>query len=310
MSVHTTATRIVRRLVSPNGARWGVVAMIFGLVATSFGSVASAQPVAQATPTSSAACVRPPQGIVISMSTPNPGDVLSTGANVVVSGIAYDTAASSDPGIDRVSVYFGDRDAGGQFWGNALLGQPNASAGSGPLANAGFTLRSPTLPSGSGSRDIFVYAHSAISNKDAAASVPVYLGAAPTPVRGQVPTPVLPPPPACTPVPTLAPTSTAVPPAALAPTTLPAPAAATPASLPPIVPPALPAAPTAAPAVIAQPAPATAPAVAPSTATTAPRGGGIPAGLGLAALGLGSLIVGGGFIARRRERQERAARRD
>lgn len=307
MNFHNSATRIVRRLLSRSGTSWGVVAIICGLVATSISGVASAEPAAQAAPTTTTTCVSPPQGIVISIATPNPGDVLASNSNVVVSGVAYDTAATADPGIDRVSVYFGDRDAGGLFWGNALLGQPNPLAGSGPLANAGFTLRSPTLPAGSGSRDIFFYAHSAISNKEASTSVPVYLGAAPTPVRGQVPTPVLPPPPACTPVPTPTPTNTPVP---AAPAIPPAPTLAPTVSLPPIVPPALPAAPTTAPAVIAQPVPTTAPAVAPSTATTAPRGGGIPAGLGLAVLGVGGLIIGGGFLARRRERGERATRRD
>lgn len=312
MRAHDTTMRVSLRLAARRQLSRGIAAMVLALAATGAGSVASAAPAPQsaATPTatSTTTCVTPSQGIAVLISAPNPGDVITPGLNVTVSGIAYDTGATTDPGIDRVSVYFGDRDAGGLFWGTAALGQPNPLASSGPQSTAGFSLRSPTIPSGSGGRDIFVYAHSSITGKEGIASVPVFLGAAPTPARGGVPTPVLQPtaaPAICTPVPAASPTptSTSTPvPAAAAPTTPPTPTSrptvAAPVVAPPIPQPVATSAPVAAPAA----APA---AVAPTTATTAPRGGGLPIGVGLALLGVGGLIVGGGYLARRREQRPR-----
>src|SRR5204862_7296490 len=113
----------------------------------------------------------------------------------------------SGEGISSVTIYLGSRDAGGLALGTASLGQPNPGAATGsPLATAGFTLRTPALPAGSGARSVFVYAKSLIDNSEGTLEVPVFLNAAPTPVRGQVPTAVLPPPPVCTPTP--APTNT------------------------------------------------------------------------------------------------------
>jgi hypothetical protein len=292
--------------------------MIVGLLTALLSTAAFAEPAAQAvpsaTPTASAAasCVTPPaaQGVVLIVENPNPGDVLIPGSNVVIQGIAYDPTAASGIGVDRVSGYLGDRDTGGIFWGNAALGLPNPLANSGQFATAGFSLRSPTIPAGSGGRTIFIYAHSSVTNREAIASVPVFLGAAPTPVKGQVPTPVLTPLPACTPTPTAVPTATSTPTPfptfapipALPATAVPvAPAPAAPATAPAVPPPAVAAPAPAAPA--AQPA-----AVAPATATTAPRGGGIPAELGLLLLGLGTVVVGGGYALRRRERRGSAPR--
>jgi hypothetical protein len=277
------------------------------------GAVASAEPAQQAAPTATPAatavpCVSARQGIQIVLQNPQPGDTLVSGSSVVMSGIAYDPASTSGPGIASVRIYLGDRTAGGLSLGTATLGQPNPQASPGSqFATAGFTLRSSTLPAGSGGRSIFVYAQSALSPAEGVLEVPVFLNAAPTPVRGQVPTPVLPPPPACTPTPLPVPTATptsvpaaivAPPPAAAAPPTptpfptlaLPAPGAlAAPA----------PAAPPAAPKPQAAPAPATAPA----TVTTAPGGGGIPSELGLAVIAAGTLVLGGGWALRRRERR-------
>jgi hypothetical protein len=278
------------------------------ILVVSSGSVVSADPADQAaTAVPTPTCVVPPSGIIINVSNPNPGASLNPGGNVVITGTAYDQASTSGAGISSVTANLGSRDAGGIFLGNATLGQ--ASGGAGPAANSGFTLRSTTLPSGSGSRSIFVYAQSSISNQTASVEIPVFLGPAPTAVKGQVPTAVLPPPPACTPTPTPAPTNTPTPTAVVAP--------ATPAAT---APPVAPAAPTLAPTIalptlapLPTPAVAEAPApgqpavaspvsaVAPSTATTAPRGGGIPAELGLPLLALGAIVFGGGYALRRRK---------
>jgi hypothetical protein len=223
-----------------------------------------------------------------------------------MNGIAYDTTATSGSGISQVSLYLGSRDAGGTALGNATLGQPNPQVPAGSqFANAGFTLRSPTLPSGSGGRSIFVYARSSVSSQEGVLEVPVYLNTAPTPVRNQIATPVLPTPAPCTPTPTAtatsAPTSTPVP---AAPTTPPqptapaVPATATPLTvaspLPTLAPPVAPVPPVASPVAVTTPVPA--------TAQTAPRGGGIPAELGLIVLAAGSAIVGGAMALRRRGR--------
>jgi hypothetical protein len=305
---------VVGSLRSPRISAWGIRALLVGLLSALLCTAASAEPAAQAVPsampTASAAvaCVTlPTQGVVLIVASPNPGDVLMPGSNVVIQGVAYDTAATSGVGVDRVSVYLGDRDTGGIFWGNAALGLPNPVANSGQFATAGFSLRSPTIPAGSGGRTIFVYARSSVTNREAIVSVPVFLGAAPTPVRGQVPTPVLTPMPACTPTPTAvpAPTSTPTPFPTFPP--IPAlPATAVPvAPAPPPAPAPAPPLPTAAPLATARPAPA---AVAPAAATTAPRGGGIPAELGVLLLGVGTIVVGGGYALRRRERRGSAPR--
>jgi len=288
-------------------------------------SVAAADTLAQAataTPTSpppsgptatAVPCVVPKSGVHIELENPSPYDTVMSGTTITIKGIAYDNTATAGPGISSVSIYLGDRNAGGESLGNALLGQPNPEAGSGSqFANAGFTLTTPSLPSGSGGRTIFTYAKSSVNNAEGVLQTPVYLNVAPTPVKGQVPTPVLPTPAACTPTPTTVPTATATTPPAVVATSTPlatAPATPTPLSVAPLVPVA-PAAPSVsvvpvvpvAPVTGASPVPAA--AAVPTTAqTTAPRGGGIPSELGLIVLALGSVVVGGGIALRRRERR-------
>jgi len=284
--------------------------------ADTLAQAATATPTAHPSgPTATAiACVPPPKGIQIVLENPQPYDTLISGTQITISGVAWDNTATSGTGVSQVSIYLGSRDAGGTSFGNALLGQPNplASAGS-QFANAGFTLRTPTLPQGSGGRSIFVYAKSTSGNSEAVLEVPIYLNTSPTPVKGQVPTAVLPTPAPCTPTPTATattpPTATPVPVVAAATSTPGAltTAAATPTPFtvvaPPTVVPVAPGVP-AVPAVPASPAAAAAPAAAPAAAqTTAPRGGGIPSELGLIVLALGAVIVGGGVALRKRERR-------
>ena len=261
--------------------------------ADSLAQAATATPTARPSgPTATAIpCVAPPKGIQIVLQNPQPYDTLISGTQVVMNGVAWDTTATSGTGVSQVSLYLGSRDSGGTSLGNALLGQPNplASAGS-QFANAGFSLRTPTLPQGNGSRSVFVYAKSTSGNSEGVLEVPIYLNTSPTPVKGQVPTAALPTPAPCTPTPaptaTTPPTATPVPVVAAATSTpaavTTAPATATPFTVvaPPTVVPVAPGVP-AVPAVPASPA-AVAPAAAPAAAqTTAPRGGGIPSELGL-----------------------------
>jgi hypothetical protein len=287
----------------------------------SSGAVVLAEPADQAataTPTAAPAtpsCVPPPQGIVLTVQNPQPGASLSPGSSVVIDGVAYDQSSTSGAGISSVTAYLGDRNAGGIFLGTATLGQPNPGVGSNsPFASAGFTLRSATLPTGSGGRSIFVYAHSSLVDREASVQIPVFLGPVPTPVKGAVPTAVLPTPAPCTPTPTAVPTATATPtaaavvPAAAAATATPAPAAA---AVPTVVLPTLAPLPPAAPAVptpTLRPVATTSTTSSTTTTTTtttvsgvAPRGGGIPSELGLPLLAIGALVFGGGYALRRRK---------
>jgi hypothetical protein len=270
-------------------------------------STAFAQATATPTPTRTAAatpipCSTAPAGVVIMLENPSPGDTLLTGTQLVMNGIAFDTRSTSGPGIALVTIYLGPRDAGGVSLGTATLGQPNPSVPAGsPLSTAGFTLRSSALPGGSGPRSLFVYARALQDNTEGVLEVPIFLNSAPTPVRGQVPTAVVPTPVPCTPTPVA--TNTPVPPTnapVSAATSTPV-IAATPTPINVVAPlPPAPVAPApAAPAAqVATPAPVV--AVAPTTAQTAPRGGGIPSEVGLGLVVLGAAIAGAALTLRRR----------
>src|SRR2546421_5033149 len=53
---------------------------------------------------------------------PSPGDMLTPGA-LVMQGVAFDTVATEGIGVDRVSVFIGERDYGGAYLGDAALGK-------------------------------------------------------------------------------------------------------------------------------------------------------------------------------------------
>ena len=80
--------------------------------------------------------------------------------------LAFDRAATAGTGIDRVSVFVDDRDAGGQLVGDAVLGQPNAT---------GFTVTAD-LSRMSGSHTLFVYARSSVTGHETVVSFPVIVG--------------------------------------------------------------------------------------------------------------------------------------
>src|SRR6266516_6786646 len=86
----------LREVCSVRASTWGMSAMLVGLVIASFGTFAFAEPANQAaatpTPTPGPSCVVPPQGMVVRIDTPSPGAVISPGSNVLVQGVAYDTA--------------------------------------------------------------------------------------------------------------------------------------------------------------------------------------------------------------------------
>jgi hypothetical protein len=112
------------------------------------------------------ATTQPSASLVLSVGNPQPGDLLPRG-KYVMHGQAFDRAASSGSGVDRVSVFVDDRDAGGQLVGDATLGQPGVP---------GFTVTADLSRLGGG-HTLFVYARSAVSGKETVVSFPVSVGA-------------------------------------------------------------------------------------------------------------------------------------
>ena len=111
------------------------------------------------------ATTQPGASLVLSVGNPQPGDLLPRG-KYVMHGQAFDRAASSGSGVDRVSVFVDDRDAGGQLVGDATLGQPGFT---------GFTVTADLSRLGGG-HTLFVYARSAVSGKETVVSFPVSVG--------------------------------------------------------------------------------------------------------------------------------------
>ena len=120
---------------------------------------------------------------VLGLSNPSAGDLLNTGT-VVISGIAYDPAATSGAGVDKVDLFLGNRDAGGLFLGTAMPGasiNPLDADPSSRLALSGYAIRAEVPSSVNGSHTLYVYAHSSVANKEAIVSIPVNVGAPPSP---------------------------------------------------------------------------------------------------------------------------------
>ncbi|MBV8715154.1 MAG: hypothetical protein JO020_01665 [Chloroflexi bacterium] len=114
-------------------------------------------------------------GAILDLSNPSPGDLLPLGG-YVVSGIAYDPASSSGPGVDRIQFYLDPRENGGWFVGSAV---PAAAApGQAPRFSA--TLFIPNSAQ-KGSHVFTAYARSSVIGAETVASVPVFVGEKPTP---------------------------------------------------------------------------------------------------------------------------------
>ena len=131
----------------------------------------AAQPVPSAAtgappvPAALPAIIQPGPSLVLSVANPQPGDLVPRG-KYVMQGLAFDRAANSGSGVDRVSVFIDDRDSGGQLVGDATLGKPTPT---------GFTVTAD-LSKTSGGHTLFVYARSSVSGKEAVVSFPVIIG--------------------------------------------------------------------------------------------------------------------------------------
>jgi hypothetical protein len=112
--------------------------------------------------------------VVLELDSPRPGDLLSPG-KYVVQGRAFDPAAPKGSGIDRVYATLDDRDAGGRLLADATL---DGSGG------RGFRLTAD-LGHLSGAHTVYVYAHSAVTGKDAVVCAPVVFGTASQPEAGR-----------------------------------------------------------------------------------------------------------------------------
>jgi hypothetical protein len=116
-------------------------------------------------PAALAAVTQPGLSLVLSIANPQPNDLLPRG-RYVMQGQAFDRAAPSGSGVDRVSVFADDRDRGGQHIADATLGQPSLT---------GFTVTAD-LSKLSGPHNLFVYARSAVSGKETVVNFPVAIG--------------------------------------------------------------------------------------------------------------------------------------
>lgn len=108
------------------------------------------------------AIVQPGPSLVLTIGNPQPGDSLPRG-KYVMEGQAFDRAATAGSGVDRVSVFVDDRDAGGQHVGDATLSQSTGN---------GFSV-TVDLSKYSGDHSLYVYAHSAVTGKETVVNFPV-----------------------------------------------------------------------------------------------------------------------------------------
>jgi hypothetical protein len=119
-----------------------------------------------------------PPGPTLDVANPGPGEMLTPGV-MIIEGIAYDDNAEQGVGVDRVAVFLGDRDEGGQFLGDARLGLPNpqgVEGGDPQFARAGWRLRTPVLKGDGQERDLVVYARSSVSGAETVEVIPVTMG--------------------------------------------------------------------------------------------------------------------------------------
>src|SRR5205807_358266 len=89
-----------------------------------------------------AAITQPGPSLVLSVGNPQPGALLPRG-KYIMQGLAFDRAATTGSGVDRVSVFVDSRDSGGQLVGDAVLGQPVATGGRSTSAGACTACRPP-----------------------------------------------------------------------------------------------------------------------------------------------------------------------
>jgi hypothetical protein len=154
---------------------------------------------------------------IIVVTTPAAGATVPPAGDLTLQGVAVDCHVEVGAGINRVSAYLGQREAGGIYLGDAALRRPNPitvlpadqyGGVSGWILNAKAPLKAGEL------NDLFIYARSEMTQRETSVRLPL-IGAGSPPTQ----------PAAATPIPTDMPA--AVPPASNAPpeAIVPAPAA-------------------------------------------------------------------------------------
>jgi hypothetical protein len=127
-----------------------------------------------------------PRGPTVVVANPNAGDMITPGA-FTMQGVAFDNTATTGVGVDRVTVFLGDRDAGGMFLGDAKLGAPTTMpVPSDQFAMAGWTLVTPALGGAGELNELRVYARSEVTGLETVVDIPITIGETTAPSRGGV----------------------------------------------------------------------------------------------------------------------------
>ena len=156
----------------------GALASSLLLAGLSFASLpAGAQTAPVTTTTSMTICP------ALSVANPGPGDNIVPGA-LVISGEAFDPAApSGTSGIERVDLFLGLRDQGGNILGSAV---PGAAAGENPR----FFTTQVTIPDVNQGDVFAAYAISSVTGQQTSVSYPIFIGTPATHPSGATPTPL------------------------------------------------------------------------------------------------------------------------
>jgi hypothetical protein len=115
-------------------------------------------------------------GVIFELSNPSSGDLLPFGG-YVVAGTAYDPASAQGPGVDRIQFFLDPRENGGFFIGSTV---PHPAVVPGAAPRFSTTLFIPSNAP-KGSHILTAYARSSVIGAETILSVPVFVGALPTP---------------------------------------------------------------------------------------------------------------------------------
>jgi hypothetical protein len=114
-------------------------------------------------------------GPVLHVANPNDKDMIIPGS-LIMTGVAFDDTAETGLGVDRVSIFLGDRDTGGKHLGDARLGGHNTVTDDPQFAMGGWMLKTPPLLGTGQHAELFVYARSTVDGKEVVVNIPVVLG--------------------------------------------------------------------------------------------------------------------------------------
>jgi hypothetical protein len=114
----------------------------------------------------------PEAQMFLDVGNPAAGDNIHVG-KYMIEGLAFDGAADEGAGIERIDIFFDDRDTGGVLIGSAELGVPNPVTDDPQLSDAGWRAQVTIPRSMLGPRTLFVYALSSVTGGELVAAIPV-----------------------------------------------------------------------------------------------------------------------------------------